>query len=248
MDVSFEWPVFKAAPGADLGLATARMRRMTELRDLFRSTLLRSHADALTWEFDWAKELLRNQGTPLVWVYAGMSDGIHAAFPGHGGYDEQYDPRKRPWYRLSAYKHGLFWGNAYVDASGHGLLLPCSTSIYDQDGEFLGVVGVDLSFRYLIDGLLRVEDMEGSVAYLVDDFGREVVRSDVTLEDYEKRIYDNRAKELPEFPVPDVVRSIKSAEAGGYFPWQEEGKLVVYSRLNAMGWYYVVVVDSDQVQ
>jgi eukaryotic-like serine/threonine-protein kinase len=247
MDVNYEWPVFKAALGADLVAATKRMKRMSELRDLFRSTLLRSHADALTWEFDWAKELLRNKGTPLVWVYAGMEDGIHTAFPGHGGYDEQYDPRERPWYRLSAYKHGLFWGNAYVDASGHGLLLPCSTSIYDQEGDFIGVVGVDVSFRYLIDGLLRLEGMEGSVAYLVDDFGREVVRSDMTLADYEQRIYDNRAKELPEFPVPDVVRSIKSAEAGGYFPWDEEEKLVVYSRLNAMGWYYVVVVESDQI-
>jgi hypothetical protein len=247
MDVNFEWPVFKIAPGEDVQLATQLMRRMTLLRDVFRSTLLRSHSDSLTWEFDWAKELLRNKGTPLVWVYVGMRDGVHAAFPGHGGYDVEYDPRKRPWYRLSANKHGLFWGNTYVDASGHGLLLPCSTSLYDQNGSFLGVVGVDVSFRYLIDSLLHLEGMEGSVAYLLDDFGREVVRSDVSLEDYEQRIYDNRAMMLPEFPVNEVVRSIKSAEPGGYFPWDEEEKLVVYSRLNAMGWYYVVVVESEQV-
>jgi hypothetical protein len=176
-----------------------------------------------------------------------MKDGVHMAFPGHGGYDEEYDPRERPWYRLSAHKHGLFWGNAYVDASGHGLLLPCSTSVYDQEGEFMGVVGVDVSFRYLIDSLLTLEGLEGSVAYLLDDFGREVVSSDVSLEDYEKRIYDNRARELSEFPVKEVVRSIKSAEPGGYYSWDEENKLVVYSRLNAMGWYYVVVVETDQV-
>ena len=109
------------------------------------------------------------------------------------------------------------------------------------------MVGVDVSFRYLIEGLLTVENLEGSVAYLLDDFGREVVRSDVTLKDFENRIYDNRAKELSEFPVKEVVRSIKGAERGGYVAWEEEEKLVVYSRLNAMGWYYVVVVDSNSV-
>lgn len=247
MAVNFEWPVFKISKGSQAYSAGQSMRRMVQLRQLYRSTLLRSHDDTLSWEFDWAKELLRKQGTPLVWVYAGMDNGLHMAFPGHGDYDEEYDPRERPWYRLSAHKRGLFWGNAYVDASGHGLLLPCSTSIYSENGKFLGVVGVDVSFRYLIDGLLMVDNLEGSVAYLLDDFGREVVRSDVTLQDYESRIYDNRAKELSEFPVQEVVRSIKGAERGGYFAWEEEDKLVVYTRLNAMGWYYVVVVDTDSL-
>ena len=118
MPVNFEWPVFKITAGSEAQQARESMLRMVQLRQLYRSTLLRSHADALSWEFDWAKQLLRNNGTPLVWVYAGMDNGLHMAFPGHGSYDEEYDPRDRPWYRLSAKKRGLFWGNAYVDASG----------------------------------------------------------------------------------------------------------------------------------
>ena len=37
-------------------------------------------------------------GKMLFWTYVSTESGIHISYPGHGGYPENYDPRKRPWY------------------------------------------------------------------------------------------------------------------------------------------------------
>ena len=31
--------------------------------------------------------------------YVGLASGLHCAYPGHGGYPPDYDPRRRPWYQ-----------------------------------------------------------------------------------------------------------------------------------------------------
>jgi sigma-B regulation protein RsbU (phosphoserine phosphatase) len=46
------------------------------------------------------KSINQHYGDGLHWVYASLENGVHIAYPGHGGYPTGYDPRKRPWYEL----------------------------------------------------------------------------------------------------------------------------------------------------
>ena len=53
-----------------------------------------------------SRAVVAERGVPVVWTYIGLEEGLYVGFPGTGGFPPGYDPRVRPWYRLSARTHG----------------------------------------------------------------------------------------------------------------------------------------------
>jgi eukaryotic-like serine/threonine-protein kinase len=240
MPVSLEHPVFKLAPGVEERNVRPQLQKAARLSRQLRKTMLESHPVAPVWGTAEAKRALASDGTPIVWAYVGLAEGIHMSYPGHGGYDDQFDPRKRPWYTDAEKKNGVHWGSPYIDASGHGLMLPCSAALYSDDGGPLGVAGIDLSFRYIIDHMLQT-DWVGARHYLVDADGRMVMDSEEGLETYEKRILENEAKPLNQFGVAEVSTAIQAGESGYVLADTPDGEhLFVYTQLDTLGWYYIV--------
>lgn len=236
VEVSFEHPVFKLAPGLDPLVADDRIRRLIRLRHAFKRLLLRTVLDgSLAVEANQVRRVLGEGNVPVSWMYVGTADGVHVGYPGHGGYPDSFDPRKRPWYTLSADKRGIHWGNPYRDVNGLGVSLPASTALYDAEGRFLGVAGIDLTFDYLIETML-VSPLEGArESYLLDDRGRVVVRSDAEL--VSDGTEDNEVLALEPFDVLAVREAIRQRRSGHVV---EDGELLVFYRLHAQGWYYVV--------
>ncbi len=237
--ISVQAPVFVTAPGFEpdpvllgkLAPVGERMRRLM-LRSRGRSEAFGDPAAA--------RVRIAEHGVPIVWTYIGLQEGVHVAFPGKSGYPDDYDPRVRPWYRLSENTYGPRWGNPYVDALGQGLLLPCTMALYDAAGDFRGVAGIELTFRFLSEELLELPGFEDRVnAVLLDDEGRVVVRSGGKVA---AKTGADGALELPLFPHADVLEPIRLGKSG----WTEiDTNLVVYHRMAATGWYYLVIGPLD---
>jgi hypothetical protein len=178
--------------------------------------------------------------SPVGWVYVGTPEGVHAAYPGHGGYASSFDPRERPWYTLSEAQpaHRVQWGNPYVDASGLGRILPCSTSVLADDGRLLGVAGMDIPFDYLIEALLEPQDVPIHEAFLLDGEGRIVVRS--------RRDQGEAGGSLATspFPNPEVV---SAAQDGRYASVARGRDRYWVFPLDALGWSYVVDASVDDM-
>ena len=87
--------------------------------------------------------------TGLHWVYASLENGVHIAYPGHGGYPAGYDPRQRPWYELAKKSEALSW-LPIVDATTGQLLLTLSMPIRRPDGSFAGVAGMDIKITHAL--------------------------------------------------------------------------------------------------
>jgi hypothetical protein len=122
-------------------------------------------------------------------------------------------------------------------------------SIYDEEDHFLGVASVKLPFDFIIENLLGVESLpEGAESFLVDEEGRIVVRSSERGKTFDNQTLRNRAIRMPEFPVPDVVAAIKNKESGRAEVY-EDGRddLVLYNRMNSLGWYYVVRGEESKL-
>jgi hypothetical protein len=220
MKVSLSSPSFKLAPGVEreaVGELMARMSRLTPF--------------------------LSHPGVPITWLYVGTEQGVHLSFPGHGGFPDAFDSRRRPWYTMSADKPGDHWGNPYLDVNGTGLTLPCSRSLFDSEGRFLGVAGIDLTFDYVIDHLLVPEGLPIESAYLLDESGRVVVDSNQR-GSRGRGIGENQSLKLEPFELPVVVDAVLEGRSG----YVESGRrLVIFYRLHALGWYYVVVGDAAAV-
>ncbi len=249
--ISLDSPVVKLAPGVSAETVSPLVRRLWPLGDYFRQMFLSSAGQPQLRDPAEIRKLLSEKGTPLIWSYVGLEQGAHLAYPGKSGYPVDYDPRKRPWYTLSAGKRGLNWGNPYVDVQGQGLLLPCSTSLFDAQGQFLGVAGVELTFQYLVDHLLNLPGYAVLQTYLLDSQGQIMVRSSDRKRKYGLRFGEDslgQALDLPLFNQPEVVEKIR-AKRSGQLSYREDGRriLLAFYRLDALNWYYAVAVDEEQL-
>jgi serine/threonine-protein kinase len=244
--VSFGWPVFKPAPGVDVQAVEPQLQRLVLLRHTFRTLFLRSHgAEALDLSERETVKLLGDRGVPIIWSYVAIEEGMHTSYPGHGGYPDDYDPRRRPWYDVGRKARGPQWGKPYVDVNGQGLILPCVTALRDTEGVFLGVAGIELTLDFIIDEILLTPDLPAvRESFLVDGEGRIVVRSTQLGADVGAGLQGNEALKLEPLPIPEVVEAIR-AERAGYLEIDDD--LAVYSPLSSLGWYLVVTGETDSL-
>jgi phosphoserine phosphatase RsbU/P len=75
--------------------------------------------------------------------YIGLASGLHCAYPGHGGYPADYDPRTRPWYQSALHAPDSTW-SVMVDAVTKQVMATMALAVRNADGPILGVAGLDI--------------------------------------------------------------------------------------------------------
>ncbi|MCU0604502.1 MAG: SpoIIE family protein phosphatase [Desulfobacterales bacterium] len=143
--VSFEHPVVVLAPGVSASDAAGDIDRLTLLTDFF-------------------SEIFTKLGPALHWVYVSSESGAHISFPGHGGYPDGYDPRRRPWYLDAAEE--TRWGLPLVDAATGQVIMTVSKQLRYPDGSPAGVVAMDV----LLTEVLRIDALSSSWTAAMQSF------------------------------------------------------------------------------
>ncbi|HEY9839061.1 MAG TPA: cache domain-containing protein, partial [Candidatus Obscuribacterales bacterium] len=234
--ISLDWPTSGFSPGKSIADMQGKLQRLLPIRKVFKDVLLRSytdHPEALSPEQ--AQSLIAEQGTPIMWVHVSIQEGVIYMFPGIHFNTPGYDARTRPWYRGTIGTYGARWGSPYFDPLA-GALLPCTMALYDPDGHFIGVAGIDLRFQYLIDHLLAIKRPEVRRSYLLNAKGEIVIKSVDTHKENTGSL--TKGYETPPYPDATLQAAIKAQKSGGYI--EESHQLLLYSRLNTLGWYFVV--------
>ena len=126
---SYEHLVFHLPPGASQQAARQEAVALSGLLPIFR-TLFARHKDL------------------MAFGYVGLASGLHGAYPGHGGYPANYDPRRRPWYQSSLQKRAMTW-SIMVDAVTRQVMATMAMPIAVTDGPVLGVAGLDIPMGQL---------------------------------------------------------------------------------------------------
>ncbi|MDM8538630.1 protein kinase [Desulfobacterales bacterium HSG17] len=247
-EVSINYPVVKLAPGVKQENLIPMMQRLAPLRHNFQKMLLDSRSNFTPLSSEESRRLLTIHGLPISWAYLGLEAGVMYSYPGKGSYPDSYDPRVRPWYKLGAKKNSVLWGNPYIDLQGLGMVLPCAMSLYDNEGRFYGVAGMDVTYSNIIHDSLTRSGAVGVVeSFLLDDRGRIVISSSQLGIDFESYSGDS-ALQLELFPVKEVVDKIKRKESGLVEVTRgEEFRIVFFHEIPALDWYYVEEVKTEAI-
>jgi HD-GYP domain-containing protein (c-di-GMP phosphodiesterase class II) len=130
--VNFQHPSFLLADQscvADCTTAIAQLASISaELRDIFQRTANFS-----------------------LWHYTGLENGVAMAYPAHGDYPQDYDPRQRPWYKSAVAAGTMNWSPLTIDASTGQPVLTAATPLRSPDGKIIGVTAIDLPLRQLLN-------------------------------------------------------------------------------------------------
>lgn len=88
-----------------------------------------------------------------------------------------FDPRQRSWYRVALGAGGSFWAEPFFAYDTGELLLSASERIYDQEGNFVGVVTATLSLEQISNFLSELTIGKTGQAFIVDRQGQLIASS-----------------------------------------------------------------------
>ena len=123
--ISFNHPVFLLAPGVEKKNVKRDLASLSQLTPTFRK---------LSTQF----------GGSLHWAYICLQNGVFLSYPGHGGYQDGFDPRWQPWFMDA--KDLPTWTLPTINTSTGFLTFTVSKRLYRPDGSFLGAIAIDILF------------------------------------------------------------------------------------------------------
>ena len=244
--VSIDYPVAKLAPGVRSQDMLPVLQKLAPLRHNFRKMLLDSRNTFTPASKEEVRRLLTIHGLPICWAYIGLERGLMYSYPGKS-YKEDFDPRKRPWYKLGARKTAVYWEKPYIDKSGMGRVLACVTSLYNKDGQFYGVVGADVTLDNIIrENLTRPKAIGVVESFLLDNKGGIIVGSSQL--GVKVEVSPDSKLELKPFPIKEVVQEVVR-NASGLVESHHSGRsrLIIFQKIRSLGWYYVEEIDTATI-
>jgi tRNA A-37 threonylcarbamoyl transferase component Bud32 len=222
-----------------------RLEQLNELQPTYKQLLLLSIPGGHPLQLPRARQrqVLLQEGAPMVWSYVAIEEGIVTGLPGVGDYPDHYDPRVMDWYENGKKTDAPIWGIADNDESGMGLLIPCTVALHDHGGNFMGVAALDVSIPTILSSWLEPKGLEVPVdTFLVGEDGRVFVSSKL------HALSDNtQHREAELFPYEEARRRMMAGESAGHVELDTDAgrKLIVWGRLWALHWDYVVVGDAE---
>lgn len=89
---------------------------------------------------------------------------------------DRYDPRLRPWYLKTIQNNRRNWSEVYTFTGGE-LGITAAGPLYDRQGKFRGVVGVDLVLSLISDLLRKIQISPDGEIFIVDRKGFTIATS-----------------------------------------------------------------------
>ena len=125
LNITYEEQVNFVVKGVDENSVTNDITRLAQMPAHYRR--LRSAHDDL-----------------IQWQYTALESGVHTSYPGHGGYPDDFDPRKREWYTQAITNNCLTWNEPIIDASTKQVVITISMPVHYPDGTIAGVTAIDV--------------------------------------------------------------------------------------------------------
>ncbi|MBN1667443.1 MAG: GAF domain-containing protein [Anaerolineales bacterium] len=139
----------------------------------------------LTSYLDFIFQAIFENNDEIIAIYIGTTGEVTRYYPNvdlGSVLPPDFQVTQRPWY-LSAITdnpaRGVIWSPIYEDATGQGLLVTASAPIYDQQGEFYGVVGIDISIDEIVASVGSTQVSDNGYSFLMDESGLAIVLPEI---------------------------------------------------------------------
>ncbi|MDR2932787.1 MAG: response regulator [Oscillospiraceae bacterium] len=112
---------------------------------------------------------------------------------------DDYSPPERPWYIGAEQSgHAIFFSEPYIDADTGGMCISFSQQVFDQIGNALGIIAIDLNLTRITDYIAGQQIANDGYGVLVDDAMRFTSHRDFALITTDMRLAGGGYPELAE--------------------------------------------------
>ena len=122
---------------------------------------------------------MRSNHKIITTIYLGTENGILLAYDKDSevasvpeGQEAYYNFLNSEWYSNCKKSQHIAFTDIYNDVYGRGAMISCYGPFYDNDGEFAGVMGMDILVSDIFSELLALDLGRGASAFLVNQSGK----------------------------------------------------------------------------
>ncbi|MGA9829166.1 MAG: cache domain-containing protein, partial [Rhodanobacteraceae bacterium] len=240
--VSLAWPVWTLAAGVDPATATARIRRVANLRAFYKDlfgridSVVNGHTVSI-YDAPPATAPVDMRQVAALGIALGLTDGVALRYPGWTGLPPGYDPRSQAWYRMAMNQHRPQWTDPTPATASRPSVFTVSVPLYDDEQHFLGALALILVPQRFLHDLLDLGDLEGLHEVLLTDAHGDVLafshhRNDRALGARATRIAQTVLKRVQGHSGNTMTTQIEGAE-----------RVVVVDDIDPLGWHLIAVAE-----
>ena len=208
-----------------------------------KSTVAKTAVEVLKQEADMesaASNIVKayKQDKDIINMYLGFEE--NGMFVGGGDWipPQGYDPRTRPWYTECLEKKAEIFSNPYKAISGD-YRITYTVPVKDQYGKISAVMGADIGLKKLSELTSKMNVSGEGYGFLVDSSGSIIAHP-------KEEMLNVNIFEGVQFE--ELAQKIKESESGKVIMnLDNEKKIILYSKLQATGWYLGISVPENIV-
>ncbi|MGB3366662.1 MAG: methyl-accepting chemotaxis protein [Acidaminobacteraceae bacterium] len=174
----------------------------------------------------------------ILYIYLGTSDGRMIMKPDDDLGDD-YDPRKRDWYKDTIESGDFIWTDPYMDDTVGMMVVSASMPVYSDAGELTGVLALDLALGAINEQSNKVTIGEKGYPIVVD--ANNIIMA-----------HKDSEKLGTVLTSVDLVEALKDeSKTGVTYTYDSNGKskekYAAITRLNSTGWVILATTYFDEI-
>ena len=151
-------------------------------------------------------------------------------------FSDEFIPQQRPWYQLAIRSRGSEFTAPYTDVITMTSIISLSQEIYCSDGNFYGVLGLDVEVSWLIDYATSLQFVKGGYGMILNQFLFTIAHPN---ERYKDRPLHSLGGDYEE--VTDILR-MNRALSGKIMIDSDNQRVIVFFKQLYNDWFIGVVM------
>lgn len=219
------------------GVACAKcfpVKGVTETPELAKEVNILSNC-----EYMFAPFLLNND--MLANIYIGTESGLSYRFSRGNGYNPDYDPRKRDWYKVAvASPDKLVWLPTYLDSYGH-ICITAAMSYRDSSGKIAGVVASDVYLTSIVENTMKLKIGNTGSCFILDAGLNFIAHPKMDEQGFNTELSQH-------INDASFIELLKTANAGiKETSYEGKNSYIAFSKLKENGWLFCASIETDEV-
>lgn len=153
--------------------------------------------------------------------------------------DSNFNPLQRPWFKGAIQSGKLIFTDAYLNASEPNLIISIAAPVYDEKGNYLGVVGGDIPLTNIIKLSTIKQDTKNEESFITDSIGNILAHSEYGYNTSSLINIKEISSEMSDYLINGStgISTIMHNGKRGYF---------TYERISGTGWKVVSYIGFSQ--
>ncbi|MCL5935197.1 MAG: sensor histidine kinase, partial [Firmicutes bacterium] len=144
----------------------------------------------------------------------------------------------------------IVWTEPYKDVTDRGWMVTCLAPVYLKNGEFRGIVGVDITLQNIVTGILKNVSFQqpGAYAFILSRNGQVIAAQP---KGYRDLGINGKSPNLLDAAKPGLARAAREIVSGGSglldIDFSGREQYLFYKPLGISGWSLVFAVPKDEI-